>query len=499
MLLDDQTIRDIPDEVMDRSAISRGGLWKFAKCAWPEIEASPLVPGWHMEQVCNHLEAVSRGDCRRLIINIPPGTSKSTLTSVLWPAWDWINNPQRKWMFATFDASLAWRDALRCRQLVRSPWYASRWGTSVELDDSADSQATQSVYSTTAGGRRVSVTVGGRATGWHANFQVIDDPIKPKDIAGDPDQARSALERTWTWFTMTMASRREDPKKFARVIIMQRLHEDDLVGRILDTDKEHEWTHLMLPMRFEPERACITPYGGDVRERAGELLCSERFDEASVTELERDYGSQAAASQLQQRPTAPGGNLFKREWFRERWRALPADLAMVQSWDCAFKDTAKADFVAGHVWGYSKGKYYLVDRIHDRMGLPETVRCVEALTRRWPKARGKLIEDKANGPAVEQVLRDKMSGIIMITPEGGKVARANAISPLCEAGNIVLPDPAVHQWSDDVLEEIVSFPFSRNDDDVDCMTQAIVYLHDHTQAKYLEAMRKVASGQVKIR
>jgi predicted phage terminase large subunit-like protein len=251
-------------------------------------------------------------------------------------------------------------------------------------------------------------------------------------------------------------------------------------------------------MRFEPERKCVTKYGGDIRTEQGELLCEDRFDESAVAEMERDMGSQVVAAQLQQRPTPPGGNLFKREWFETRWRELPAEMHMVQSWDCTFKDTSNADFVAGHVWGYSKGKFYLIDRIHDRMGLPDTVRCIEALARRWPNARGKLIEDKANGPAVEQVLRGKMSGIIMVTPEGGKVARANAIAPLAEAGNIILPDPSKHAWADEVLEELVTFPFARNDDDVDCMTQAVVYLHDHSQGKYLEAMRRIAAGEVKF-
>ncbi len=480
---------------LDRAAIARGGLWTFVQRAWPVIETDPLVPGWHLEEMCTHLEAVSRGECKRLIINVPPGMSKSTIVSVLWPAWDWTLRPGRSWMVATFDDALMRRDALRLRRLVSSDWYQARWGDRVRIAHGDDYRKTQNVFETTAGGRRFSTTTrSDRATGWHADIQVVDDPTKPAETRGDPELARAALERTWQWWTGTMASRAKG-SQFARVIIMQRLHELDLVGRILDQDHTREWTVLMLPMCYEPERRCRTPWGGDRRTEPGELLCPARFDAAAVAEKRREMTEQVAAAQLQQRPAPASGNLFRREWFAERWKVLPADMLLVQSWDCTFKDSSGADYVAGHVWGFSGGKYYLVDHVHDRMGLPETIRCLEAFARRHPKARAKLVEDKANGPAVEQMLRGKMPGILMVTPEGGKVARANAIAPLVEAHNVVLPDASVHPWSDEVLEELVTFPFSRHDDDVDAMTQALTYLHDRNPARYLDAMRRVASGQ----
>lgn len=500
---------DIDDIELDLELVARGGLWAFVKLAWPEIEADPLVPSWHMEEICAHLEAVSRGECRRLIITIPPGCSKSRLVSVLWPVWDWIQNPTRKWMFATFDQTLMHRDAIDCRKLVRSSWFQARWGVGTEANlgiaAGEDDQTTQSVYSTTKKGRRVSVTVGGKATGWHAQIQVVDDPTKPADIRADPETAAKALERTWQWWRGTMASRRSDPKKFARVIIMQRLHQLDLVGRILE-ESPGEYTHLNLPMEFEAERKCMTPWGGDRRTREGEPLVPERFDEAAIAEAKRDMGSQVAAAQLQQRPTPGEGNIFKRDWFKLRWLELPKDyLHYIITADCSFKDTSSADFVAIHVWAFGGGKFYLVDRIHDRMGLPATVKALQALAKRWPMARAKLIEDKANGPAVEQLLRGKMSGIIMRTPVGGKVARANAISPLAEAGDIILPtaqtklvlaDGTVltYEWIDDMVEELCEFPFARHDDDVDAMSQGIIYLHDSLPPRYLKAMQQIASG-----
>lgn len=499
-----------------RELIKRKGLLAFVKRAWPSVVPSEFVPGWHIEEICTHLEAVTRGDCRRIVVNVPPGSSKSSVASVMWPAWDWISHPARRWMVATFDSALANRDAMACRRLVRDGWFAERWGQSVAIDGSGDVQETQGVWSTTGGGRRVSVTVAGRGTGWHGDIQLIDDPTKPKDMVGDPDKARAALERTWAWWTGTMASRRTG-SDFARVIIMQRLHESDLVGRILENDTEHEWVHLMLPMRFEPERACKTQWGGDRRTRPYELLCPARWDEAAVKEIERDMGSQVAAAQLQQRPAPAGGNVFRREWFKVRWLhkdnpkwarlsvaerefyvVLPPQLTEVLSTDCSFKDTAGADYVAMHAWGTTAAKYYLLDRIHDRLGLPETVRCLQALAARRPRARGKLIEDKANGPAVEQMLRDKMAGLIMVEPDGGKIARWNAVTPLCEAGDVILPDESECPWIGEVVEEIVSVPFARNDDDADAMAQALRYLHDRSPEKYIEAMRRVRAGEVKL-
>jgi predicted phage terminase large subunit-like protein len=375
--------------------------------------------------------------------------------------------------------------------LVKSPWFQGRFSDRVAVAKSEDTAETISVWSTRAGGKRFSTTVGGQATGFHAHIQVVDDPNKPEEIKADPEIARAALERTWTWWNRTMASRKKDPRHFSRVIIMQRLHEDDLVGRILNSQQAKEYAHLSLPMQFEAP-GCVTRFGGDRRAHDGELLCPDRFDAKTVETARLEMGSQVAAAQLQQRPAPVGGNVFKRDWFRERWTELPADLMLVQSWDCTFKDSAQADFVAGHIWGYSGGKFYLVDRIHDRMGLPETCAGILGFCRRWPKAYAKLIEDKANGPAVEQVLRDKVTGIIMVDPSdigGSKVARANAVAPLAEAKNIVFPDASIHPWADDVLEEVVTFPFARHDDDVDAMTMAILHLHGRSNARYLQAMK----------
>lgn len=480
---------------LDRELVRRFGLRKFIELAWPIVEPSAkFIASWHIDCIAAHLEAVSRGELRNLVINVPPGCSKSVITSVLWPAWVWTFEPQHRWMAATHGATLARRDALKMRQLVRSKWYRDRWPGSV-INDGGDVQDTMGVYHTTAGGFRFSTTVGGEAIGWHCHTQILDDPIKPEDLNTDPETARMVLERVWEWWRGTMASRQVDPSRFARVVIMQRLHEDDLAQRCIDQG----YTPVILPMRAETQRRCSTRWFTDPRTEPGALLCPSRFDEASVRATEATMGSRVASAQLQQRPAPAEGNIFQRSWLAKEYAEIPANASYVQSWDCTFKDSANADFVAGHVWAYAAGKFYLVDRVHKRMGLPETVAAVKKLTVKYPQAHAKLIEDKANGPAVEQTLRKEMPGIIMLEPKtlgGSKVARANAVAPLFEAGNVLVPSVSKAPWVEEWREEMASFPFAKNDDDVDATTQAMIYLHGKNHGRYAQAMANLAKEAV---
>ncbi len=456
------------DPSIDVEAVRRYGFAKFIELAWPIVESAPFVGGWHINAIADHLAAVSRGELDRLVINVPPGCSKSIITSVLWPAWCWTFEPEHKWMTATFDAALARRDALRMRALIKSDWFQRRW-PATRINESDDVQATMGVYHTTAGGFRFSTTVGGGATGWHCHTQIVDDPVKPSDLQGDPDAARAALERSWEWWRGTMASRKADPNKFRRVVIMQRLWEGDMSSRCV----EEGYTLLMLPMRFERSRACVTMWGGDTRAVEGELLCPERFSEETVAETERDMGSQVAAAQLQQRPAPAKGLIFERSWLANEYTEIPAGATYLQSWDCAFKDLASSDYVVGQVWAAFGSRFYLVDQVRARMSFPATCQAIRDLSTKWPKAIAKLVEDKANGSAVIATLKNEITGMIAIEPEGGKVARANAVAPLFEASNVLVPRAA---WVGEWREEMATFPMGRNDDAVDATTQALIHM-----------------------
>ena len=496
----------LDDRELDRALVNKGGLYKFLRLAWPVIVPTPFVPGWHVEEICAHLEAVSRGEIRKLIVNVPPGMSKSLTVSVIWPVWDWLTRPDRRFMFASFDPDLSGRDALLAKELLTSEWFQDRWGGpagGVTLHEgergegkrAAKRQETNRIYWNNAGGFRFSTSVGSKATGWHAHIQVVDDPIKPADTEGGAVATRTALEKSYRWWASTMASRKADPEDFSRVIIMQRLHEADLCGRMIAENMGY--TLLRLPMRFEASDPCRTIIGdrvrGDRRTVDGELLCPERYSLAAVKETERDMGPMVAAAQLQQRPSPLGGAVFQRDWFVKRWRVLPSGIRLIQSWDCSFKDLISSDFVAGAVWGAYKGEFFLVDQIHDRMSFTGTKRAIRDMLRKWPGARTILVEDKANGTAIIDSLKSSLPGIVPVTPQGSKISRAYAVSGYFEAGNVYLPHD--QPWVGDYIEEMVKFPTAKNDDRVDHTTQALIRLTGkHNTDKFRKAMQKVRSA-----
>ncbi len=276
---------------------------------------------------------------------------------------------------------------------------------------------------------------------------------------------------------------------------MQRCHQQDLGGHLLE---QGGFEHLCLPAEYEgPTRPTSIGFA-DPRQEHGELLWPERFGPKEIEELKVSLGSYAAAGQLQQRPSPAGGGLIKRHWFRfwqPRGMNFPPVIVrlpdgtqasitaieapyhvdeQIQSWDCAFKDLQTSDYVVGQVWARLGSAYLLGDQVRARMDCPTTVKAVRELSQKWPGTLAKLIEDKANGSAVIQMLAQEIPGILPVNPSGGKIARAAAVSPLIEAGNVYLPHPLYAPWVNDFIEECAAFPNGAHDDQVDAMTQAII-------------------------
>lgn len=478
----------------------RLGLSGFVVRAWHVVEPSTaFVPGWHVDLICDHLEAVMRGELHNLLINIPPGYSKSLLVSVLWPAWSWTFRPGTKWIYGSYADTLSLRDAGKMRLLLESDWYQERWG---HLWKPARVWGTEE-FANDAGGFRFSTSVGGGTTGRHGEILVFDDPIKPRDVMGGAGATRTVLTKCVDWWQGTMASRLLEARPgqpHAKVGIMQRLHEADLAGHCLNEVEDSGrkvYHHVYLPQHFRPERRCVTKWGRDPREKEGELLCPGRFDEAGVKERARAMGGQAiVAAQEEQTPNPAGGGTFKQEWFSKRWRNLPDGGRWFQSWDCSFKEIDTSDFVAGGVW-YQKGaSLYLVDQVHARLSFGDTCRAIAAKCARWPLSAGDvLVEDKANGSAVISVMRNVVTGLNPVEPYGGKEARAQATAPTWEAGNVYLPangafvphnvagrrqanpEDDTHvdtSWVDAYIQEHLAFPVGVKDDWVDMTSQAIM-------------------------
>lgn len=463
-------------------------LEQFVKLAWPIIDKQPLVWGWSMGAVCEHLTAVTNREIRRLIINIPPRQSKSRLTCVLWPAWTWIEQPEHSWLFGSYSWNFAKRDAVLTRRLINSQWYQASYG---HVYGWSSDQNEKMRYDNDRGGYRISTSVGGSALGDGADTRVIDDPLKPDDAESDIKR-----EDVNNWWKNTWSTRINDPQTDAEVIIMQRLHERDLSGFILSEMGGYE--HLMLPMRFEPERKCFTSIGfADPRKDEGELLNPDRFGETAVSELEHKL-SASASGQLQQNPTPATGEIFKKYWWwfwvpegiinpepvmvkdeEGNWQQCPIITLpsrfdeYIQSWDMSFKETKDTSFVVGQVWAALSQRYFLLDQARDRMDFTTAKQAVIDMSERWPQAVAKLIEDKANGPAIMNSLRTDLHGLLPVQPYGNKIARARAISPLCESGNVVLPHPQVAPWVRLLIDELAKFPKGANDDQVDSLSQAL--------------------------
>jgi predicted phage terminase large subunit-like protein len=471
-----------------KAEIARRNFSEFVAHAWPVLEPQiPFVSGIHVEAICSHLQAVTEGKIRNLIINVPPGHAKSLLTAVFWPAWVWIDHPETRWLFSSYSAVLAVRDSVKCRRLIESDWYQERWGDRFTL---TSDQNQKQRYENDRTGYRIATSVGGSATGERADIVVVDDPHSVGQSESDLER-RAAVE----WWNGTMATRLNDFATGHKVVIQQRLHEADLTGDLL---VRGGYELLCLPAEFEPDRASVTAIGWrDPRTKAGQLLWAEKVTAVDLAELKTTLGSYRYAGQYQQRPSPAGGGIFQRHWWRY-WHppntAPPAvevrmpdgeirhirsviqpqtQQQIVQSWDLTFKGETTSDYVVGQVWGATGADRYLLDQRRGKWSFPETREQIRILSLEWPQTQAILVEDKANGSAIVAELQHSIGRMVPVNPEGGKLVRAHAVCAQVEAGNVYVPHPATAPWVEDFIEEATIFPAGRHDDQVDCLTQAL--------------------------
>lgn len=485
-------------------------LYRFLKNGWKYIDPSPFTDGWPIEAVAEHLQAVCDGEIKRLIINIPPRCAKSSLTSVAFPAWVWTqkqhtptSGPGVQFLHASYAQQLALRDSVKCRRLVDSPWYKERWGDRFDL---TGDQNTKTRFDNTKGGSRLSTSVGSALTGEGGNIIVVDDPNAAQEAFSE-----ATIEATIEWWDSALSTRLNDPRSGAFVVIQQRLSEEDLTGHILSKDKG-EWTHLMLPMRYESDRSFTTKIGWkDPRVEPGQLLWPERFGDLEVDVLERQLGPWASAGQLQQRPEPKGGGVIKREWWQlwERDEFPPIEYT-IASLDTAYTTKTENDFSALTVWGVFSGgdQKAMANRIvtpdgeltgsikrtyteeHPRVILLhawqarlELHELVEKVMETYKTVKGfdkLLIENKAAGHSVAQEIR-RLYGhedfaVQLVDPKGqDKLARLYSIQHLFAEGLIYAPDRA---WADMVITQVGTFPKGKHDDLVDTVSMGLKHLRE---------------------
>lgn len=465
------------DKWLPKTTVKKSGnypplsLAEFIREAWHVVEPSRAYQhNWHIDAIAEHLTAVTEGHIRNLVINIPPGFMKSLAVCVFWPCWEWAElTPSTRWIFSSYAQRLAIRDSRKCRMVIQSPWYQERYGSKFKL---TTDQNEKGRFENDATGFRLATSVGGLGTGERADRIIVDDPHKVTEAESDTIR-QSAVD----WWQTEMSTRGSDPDKSSRVVIMQRVHESDVSGVVL---AQGGYEHLCLPMEYEPSRQCLTSIGWeDPRRELDELLWGDRFGLDAIADLKMRLGSYGYAGQCQQSPSPLAGGEFQRHWWQYYSHNPGSFDRVIQSWDCAFKESATSDYVVGQVWGQKGAYFYLLDQIRSRMDINGTLNSIRSMSAKWPNSVAKLVEDKANGSAVIDLLKRQIPGLIPINPQGGKVVRARAVSPYVEAGNVFLPSPDVCPWIHDFVEEFAMFPNSSNDDQVDAMTQALNWLQEH--------------------
>jgi predicted phage terminase large subunit-like protein len=449
---------------------AESSLRAYVEQAWPILEPDVLfLPNWHIDLLVEYLEAVTTGDITRLLFNVPPRYMKSLLVSVLWPTWERIRRPGGRWICASYSDALATKHSVDRRTLVQSTWYQGRWGDQVQL---ASDQNVKGEFQNTKRGVMIATSTGGSVTGKGGDRIIVGDLHNPQQAESDA-QRETAL----AYFRQTLSTRLDNKKTGAIVVVMQRLHERDLSALCQDLG----FVHVCLPAEAETRTEIRFPRSGRIQVREpGDLLWPARDGRAELDTQKRMLGSVAYAGQYQQQPAPAGGAIFQRDWF-QYYDELPSLPEVAQSWDMAFKDKPDNDYVVGLVAGRRGSDIYLMDRVKGQWGFSDSCRQVEALRQRYPASWTILIEDAANGPAIIDVLRHRVSGIIAVQPEGGKLARAQAAQPWVEAGNVYLPHPRPRgrllperAWVDDFLYQLTVFPNGAHDDDVDAFTQLLV-------------------------
>ena len=463
----------------------RKHLADFMRRMFPAYQTSA-----HIEVLAEALEwAVSTPDAR-LIVTMPPRHSKSLHVSENLPAWFLGNNPDKRVIAASHTAGLAYTFSRRVRNKFNDP----RWPFPL-VRIAGDKAAVQAWDIDGCYGGYYAVGVGGSPTGSGGDLIVIDDPLRSAADA-DSETVRDAL---WEWYQGTLRTRLEPGGSI--VLTATRWHGDDLTGRLLAAQDAggEQWKHVHM--------AAI--------DDTGVPLWAERWPLTALERIRSAVGSRVWEAQYQGAPSALEGGTFKRHWWRFWHPATigampPAQVKdgkgnviarviseplpptfddSLQSWDFSFRQTTDGSYVVGQVWGRTGANCYLVDQYRARVDFPDAVLAVRAMSGKHPRVITKLVENKANGPAIVKTLSGLVPGLIEVEPEGGKESRANAVAPYVEAGNVYLPHPDIASWVQDFLNECADFPNAKNDDQVDAMSQALLRIgapvDDATSYSYL--------------
>lgn len=500
-----QTLREI------NKADAKDKLRYYIEDAWHVLEPRKVfVSNWSIDAVCDHLEAVSRQQITRLLINVPPGTMKSLTTEVFWPSWEWgpQDRSDLRYVSFSYSADLTIRDNRKCRNLITSKWYKDRWGDRFNL---VSDQDTKTKFETNRSGWKLATSVEGLGTGERGDRVIVDDPHQVKAAESDTKRRSTLL-----WFTETLPTRLNDPMTTPIVIIMQRVHNSDVSGHILAQELGYE--HLMLPMEYEDERKCFSivrpsyiedpkeepvsfdkdkklwiedskgeskRYCVDPRTEDNELLWPDRMDRVSTERDKKVMGEYAVAGQFQQRPVPRGGGMFKHEWF-DIIENIPDEVNIIRSargWDLAASKEKSSPYTCGVKLSLSDDGIIYIEHVKREKGSSGQV---ETWIKGYARTDGKeciigIPQDPGQaGKAQKSYYAKKLRGwIVRFSPESGsKEVRADPFASQCEALNVKMVKGA---WNYDYLGEMCLFPYVDFKDQVDATSRAFHELNTYTE------------------
>ncbi len=447
------------------AAIIGTELYSFIRVSFPIISGgSHLLPNWHVEAMSYELSEVMSGRRRRLIITVPPRSLKSICASVALPAFALGHNPSRRIICVSYSENLARKHANDCRALMRSDLYR-RIFPATRISPEKD---TETEVTTTARGSRLATSVGGTLTGRGGDLLIIDDPLKPQDA-----HSESARESLKQWYSNTLLSRLDHKTEGSIIVVMQRLHLDDLVGHLLE---QGGWAHLNLPAIAEDESIVRLGPNRSHRRGIGDLLHPERESAVALDELKTSMGSMEFSAQYQQTPVPLGGNLIKWSWFKfyDKPPTPQSGDKIIISWDTALSSSQLADYSACVVLLARGGTIYILDVVRARLEYPDLKRAVLQQHNRWRHATSDyalLIEKKGSGLSLIQDLQRDNIYAIAVDPGGDKIMRMAAQAAPIEAGAVHVPAHA--HWLEEFKKEVLSFPASKHDDQIDALSQAL--------------------------
>lgn len=476
-------------------------LAHFLRVFWKYIDPAPFKDGWVIDAIAEHLQAIVDGELRHTIFNIPPRTLKSSMCSVAFPSWVWAqryrshtSGPGVKFLYASYADRLSLRDSVRCRRVIESEPYQQFWGDRFTL---ASDQNTKHRFTNSVGGERLVTSIGTSATGDGGDIIVIDDPNAADDV-----ESEATIESTLEWWNGTMPTRLNDQDKSAYIVVQQRLAENDLTGEIL-TQEAGNWTHVMIPMRYDPERSFVTSIGWkDPRTKAGELMWPERFSAEAIEALAKRLGPWRTAGQLDQSPSPKGGGIIKREWWQAWEGEFPPFSYILATLDTAYTEKQENDPSGMAVWGvfnhdvvaqYPRNvlgpsdrnytmqspRVMLIDAWNDRLGLHDLVNRV-AKTCKLRKVDKLMIENKASGISVAQEMRRLFGNedwaVQLFDPKSqDKMARLYSVQHILAEGMVYAPD---REYAETVIGQCEVFPKGRHDEQVDNTSSALRHLRD---------------------